>query len=129
MRKINTSDIFKTMRLLKTAGVKEELLPMIKNYADQLRRASQNAENADTDNTALVESVGIFAILSVMEVLATANCESSVYEILAGIFGNTADEVANMDLDELALNLEIMAAENDLKKFFTTVFNLITTKP
>ena len=75
-----------------------------------------------------VEDVGIEGILSLIEILAEKKCEQAIYEVLAGPFEMAPKEVEQMDLIALAENLETLAKENDLKRFFTLLAGLLSKK-
>lgn len=113
MRKLQTSDIFNTLRLIKKVDLKEELKPVIKMAADKELK---------------IEDVGITGILSVIEILTEKKAEQGMYEILAGPFEMTAKEVEKLELDELVINIETLAKENNLKRFFSLLAGLISKK-
>lgn len=111
MRKLQTSDVFSAMRLIKKANLKEELRPV-------LRRAS-------TSNLS-VEDVGIEAIIDFMGIISEKNAEQAIYEVLAGPFEITAKEVETMPPMQLVNNLTELAKENDLKVFFQALFGMMS---
>lgn len=113
MRKLQTQDVFAAMRAISKANLKEEIKPLIK-------KASAGEAN--------VEDVGIEGILNLIEIFSKHNSEQAIYLVLAGPFEVTANEVATMDFLTLAENLETLGRENDLKRFFTLVANMITKK-
>lgn len=103
MRKLNTSDVFAMARVVRTSGMREELRGLIK-------------QAAETD--AKMEDVGIDGFLTILEALADKKAEAAIYEVLAGPFEATSQEVASMQLDVLMENLKRLVEENDLKRFF-----------
>ena len=109
MRKLQTSDVFNAMRVLKKANFKEEIKPILKMAGSGELK---------------VEDVGIEGILGVIEILAEKKSEQALYEVLAPVFEVTIKEVEQMDLITLAENLETLAKENDLKRFFTLLAGL-----
>lgn len=109
MRKLQTSDVFNAMRLIKKANLKEEIKPI-------LRRAGEGNLN--------VEDVGIEGILGFIEILTEKKSEQAIYEVLAGPFEMSPQEIETMTLDLLMENLQQLAKENDLKSFFTILLGL-----
>ena len=110
MRKLNTSDVFALARVVRASGIRDELRPLIKRAAE---------------SDAPVEDVGIDGLLTVMETLAEHKAERAIYEVLAGPFEMSADDVAAMPLDILALQLKTLAEENQLKRFFGYVSGIL----
>ena len=113
MRKIQSQDIFTALRMIKKANLKEEIKPIIKMAAV-----------GELD----VADVGIVGILGVIEILVEKKSEQAFYEVLAGPFEKTAEEIAKMELNELVENLETLAKENDLQRFFTLLAGLLGKK-
>lgn len=111
MRKLKTTDVFATMRIIKKTGMKEDLIPLIKKAT---------AEN--------LEDIGIEGFLTIIEILSEKNSEKAIYEVLAGPFEMTAKEVENLELDELAKLLEQLGNENNVKNFFKALSSVITSK-
>ena len=110
MRKLNTSDVFSTMRLVQKAGIKEGIKPYI-----VMASAGELS----------IEDIGIEGILGLIEILSESKSERAIYEILAGPFEMTADEVATLELDKLIESLDALAKENNLKVFFKSLSGLI----
>lgn len=104
MRKIQTTDLFNALRMIRKANLKEDIKPILKM-----------AGSGDLK----VEDVGISGILAFIEILSEKKCEQAIYEVLAPIFEVDVKDVAKMDLIELVENLQTLAKENDLKRFFT----------
>lgn len=113
MRKLKGSDLFNTLRLIKKAQMKDELLPVIK----QLTSGGMSAED-----------IGITGILTIIEILTEKKAEQGIWEMLAGPFEMKPEEVADLDLLDLAEKMEQLAKENDLKRFFTMLSGLMQTK-
>lgn len=112
MRKINTADVFEAMRLIQKSGLKDKLVPVIKNLSGQ-------EDPLD---------VGITGVLSMVEVFAESKCEKMIYDWLAGPLEVEAKSIAEMDLGQLADSLEALGRDNDLKRFFTVLSGLISKK-
>ena len=110
MRKLQTSDVFNAMRLIKKAELKEGIKPYL-----------QMASSGDLS----VEDVGIEGILGLIEIMSESKSERAIYEILSGPFEMTADDVATLELDKLIESLGALAKENNLKVFFKSLSGLI----
>lgn len=110
MRKLNTTDVFAALRLVKRAGIKEGLKPYLAMAAS---------------GKASVEDVGIEGILGFIEMVSEPESERAIYEVLARPFEMTADEVATMELDKLMQCLETLEKENNLKVFFKSLSGMI----
>lgn len=113
MRKLNTSDIFAALRVIRAANLREELKPLLKRAAE---------------GSASLEDVGIDGIISAMEMMAEKKAERAVYEVLAGPLEISADEVAALDILDFAQRVEQIAKENDLKAFFGYVSGILGKK-
>jgi len=113
MRKLQTSDIFNTLRLIKKANLKEEIKPIL-----------QMASEGDLN----VKEVGINGILGVLEILSEKKAEHAIYEVLAGPFEITPEQVEQMDILTLTENIETLIGENDLKRFFTLLAGMNSKK-
>ena len=111
MRKIQTADVFHAVRLIEKSGLKEELIPLIKDIA--------------TKGTDALDS-GILGILTAL--FSIARMEQPIYEWLEPITGRTPEEISTLDLDELVQLLEELSEQNDLRAFFKAVSGLIAKK-
>ena len=101
MRKLNTSDVFKVARIIKSANLKEKVIEIYKNKGDK-----------DMD------TIGLDVIFSVIEGCSEKNIESEFYSFLGGVAGLKTDEVANLELNKLIEILVEISKENDLGYFF-----------
>ena len=113
MRKLQTLDVFNALRIIKKAGLKEQLLPYMKEMVQKGKS---------------VEDLGIASILTLIEILTERKAEQAIYDVLSCPFETTADKVAEMDLEILAENLETLTKENNLSRFFTALAGMITKK-
>jgi tRNA A22 N-methylase len=111
MRKLKTPDVFNAFRMIKKANLREEIKPILKQVA--------NSELT-------IEDMGIDGILGVIEILTENKSEKAFYEVLTGPFEMTVEEVEELDLMVFVDNLEALAKENDLKRFFTLLAGLIS---
>lgn len=113
MRKLQTSDLFQALRLIKKVNLKDEIKPMLTMAA--------SGEKDVTD-------IGIEGILSMIEIFTEKNSETAIYEFLAGPFEMTGKEIGQMDPCSLIEQLEKLAQENDLHHFFMVLQGMITRK-
>ena len=67
-------------------------------------------------------------ILALLEALAEKKSEAAIYQLLAGPFEKTAEEVEKMELPELFENLRTLSESNDLKVFFSYVSGIVGKK-
>ena len=114
MRKLNTSDVFAFARIVKASGMREELKKILKDVA-----ASEKKN---------LEDVGMDTIMALLEALAEKKSEAAIYQLLAGPFEKTAEEVEKMELPELFENLRALSESNDLKVFFSYVSGIVGKK-
>ena len=105
MRKLKTRDVFSACRVLKTVGAKAEIEKVAKS----------------ADKAADVWSQGFDLLWGIFDKATEKNAEQPIYELLAGPFEKTADEVADMDLSDLFASLRQLAEENDIITFFKSV--------
>lgn len=113
MRKLQTQDVFNTLRLIKKANLREEIKPLLK-------MAGSGELN--------VEEVGIEGILSLIEIMTEKKSEQAIYEVLSGPFEKSPKEIEEMDLILLIEQIETLTKENDLKRFFTLLAGLLSKK-
>lgn len=113
MRKLQTVDVFAALRVIKAANLREEIKPILKKASE---------------GQASIEDIGIEGMLSVVELLAEHKAEKAMYEVLAGPFEMTAEEVGCLELSKLAENMKRLAEENDLQAFFGYVSGILGKK-
>ena len=109
MRKLITSDLFCAMRVIKKAGLRDELKPL-------LLRIEQNK----TD----VTDVGVETVLTILETFAEHDAEQEIYKFLAGPFEMAPAEVSELSLEELAKCIKTLVSENDLTSFFASALGM-----
>jgi len=120
MRKLITSDVFAFLRVVTEAGVRKEIKAITDLVADQ---------GAEVDARAL----GYDLMLSCMEHLSGRKAEGLIYEFLSGPLGISADEIAGMELGELADTVTKWYADcadpKAVKAFFGAVSRLMKDQP
>lgn len=136
VRKLNTSDLFEFMRMVKRTGVKEELKKIAKNIPKKeklpklevvkLTVDTEKAVGIDPNVTAeLVEEkksiqaeVGIELAFSIMEIFSNKNAEDEIYKFLARPFQCESKDVAENDLMDTIEKLKDVADAGKWASFF-----------
>jgi hypothetical protein len=113
MRKLQTSDIFNALRLIKKAKLKEELKPVMELAASGALK---------------LEEIGLEGMLTAIEIFSEKGAEKALYEVLSGPFELPPEEIEAMDINIFAEALSELAKENDIKRFFTGLSGLISKK-
>ncbi len=114
MRKLNTKDVFAFARIVKASGMRTELKAIIREISE---REDWN-----------VEDIGMESVLAILEALAEKKSETAICEMLAGPFEMTAEEVQNLELNDLLGYMRRMIEENDLRSFFSYVSGIAGRK-
>ena len=117
MRTLKTTDVFGAMRVIKAAGVKDE----IKRIAFEW----DNKKNITEDDQ---REVGAELIFSIIDGLADKKSESLMYEFLAGPFEMQPEEIGNLDLKELIDKIKELGkleSPEGWKAFFKSLGDLI----
>lgn len=109
MRKLKTSDIPVFCRCLKKLGLKEQFQAVAK----------------DADDAKDIWDKGFDLVWSVFDAATEKAGESAIYEVLAGPFEMSAEEVADLEFETLFSNLKQLAAENNLTAFFKSAAKLM----
>lgn len=114
MRQLKTSDLFSAMRVVKAAGIKDEIK----------RIALENESKKDVN----VREVGAELVLSIVEGLAEKNAEEKFYEFLAGPLEMPAGEIQDLPftaLIEKFKELSSMMAPEGWTNFFKSLAAMI----
>ncbi len=111
MRKVLTPDVFSAVRIIEKSGLKEDLVPLIKDIAAK--------------GTSALDS-GILGILTML--FSVAKMETAIYEWLAPIVEMTPDELRQLPPMDFVKLVEDLAADNDLQGFFKYVSDLMGRK-
>ena len=106
MRKLNTSDLFKMLRIMRIAKVDKEIQNIINNIGDE---------------EANEREIGVNALVAA--IMAVPDAEAEVYDLIGGIAER--DDIATMPIDEFFALLGDIAKANDLKAFFGSALRTI----
>lgn len=101
MRKLNTSDLFKVLRIMRIAKIDKEIQDIINGIGDN-----------DTNE----REIGVKAVVAC--VMSVPEAESEIYDLIGGIADR--NDVDTMPLDEFFTLLGDIAKANDLKSFFSS---------
>ena len=118
MRKLQTHDVFMALKVIRAAGMKEE----IKNVATLVQEAEKRKIKIK------IEDVGFEFIFGVLEKLAGTEAEDSIYNLLSGPLEIDASEIKIMDPFELVEKIKAMKEVVNLeqaKSFFKSVAALM----
>lgn len=117
MRKLQPHDVFMALKLVRAAGVKDE----VRNLAKLMEIKEKQGEKLGA------RDIGIEFFLGLMEKLAGTESENAFYELLAGPLEIEAEEIKTMDLmdflDKVQGLGEVIDGER-LKNFFKSVAGL-----
>ena len=108
MRKINTADVFKMARLMKSA----ELTESIK------RAYAAGKENANT------EEVGMNAIMDILGACCSSETEEMFYKLLAGISEKTEADVREQSIETTIADIKKICEENNIVNFLRSASRL-----
>lgn len=114
MRKIQTQDVFKLARIIKSADLKNE----ISNAIEQINAGSKKDKN-------LSEKVGVRVFLTIVEGCADVKTEEQIYELIGGIAEIPASDIKTQSLDATIELIKKIASENNMVNFFSTAGTLL----
>lgn len=109
LRKLNTSDVFKMIRIISKCRISEfKRCFLLGNIAK---------ENKDE------KSVGLNVMIEIAGVIADnlPKCESEIYAFLSGISGICEKEIANLEPAETANMIYELVHKDEFTDFFTAV--------
>ena len=105
MRKLNTSDLFAAMRMIKKCKLKDTIKETILTI----------------DKKQDVEATGFDLIFGIIEAMSEENCEKEFYNFLSKPFEMTPQEVEKLEIDNLINGIKEIADLENWKSFFTQV--------
>lgn len=126
IRKLNLKDCFKLAGILSKANLKTEISALLSEARKETVKVAitqKNSPKKDAENVKeqLKEKLGIDVFMLLIE--RAPQVEAEIYDLLAGICGMTAEEIAEIEIKELIEAIKKIAAENDLTNFFTSAMN------
>lgn len=110
MRKLNGKDVFKILRILDAADIRE-----------QIKKDFENTKGKTQ------EQLGADLLLTLASAASKKNCEGLIFEFLASVFEMDQAEVEALELNELLKLLVAFIELNgmgNLKDFFVSAYRL-----
>lgn len=117
MRKLQTQDVFKMARIIKTANIRDSVQQAIK---DGLK--AQDAE--DKEKESAMYEIGINVFMQLLDACSDPKLEDQVYDFLGGIFESSPEDVKKLSLDGMIENVKKVIEQNNIKNFFKTAARL-----
>ncbi len=114
MRRLKTTDVFAAMRVIKAAGIKDEIK----------RIALEANEKKEID----VREVGAELIFSIFDGLAEKKAEAMAYEFLSGPLEMSSAEIGELPIAELIEKIKELGKLEDAegwRNFFKSLGDLI----
>lgn len=129
MRAINTSDVFKLARLIKSADIKDVLLDaMTKGQNMEPDIAEDDPEEIKEqklkDFNLKQDEFGLSVILDILYGCVDSKQEKAIYELLAGITEKSAKEIEAQPFNDTVEDIKQILAENDVMAFFRSALNV-----
>lgn len=116
MRKLQTQDVFKFARIMKSAGLKEEIRSATQK-AQMAGKGLTDKEEIDKAKEEIQSEIGVDILIALMDSCASKDLEEKVYDLLSGVFEVGAEDVKAMSLDTLIEKVKQLAKENNLQNF------------
>jgi hypothetical protein len=112
MRKIQTQDVFKLARIIKSAKLKGEVAEIITKI---------NTEEKDNN---LSKNVGVQIFFAIVEGCADEKTEEKIYDLIGGIAEISAEDIKKQSLDATVDIIKKISEENDIMAFFNQAGSL-----
>lgn len=131
MRKLGLKDAFALARIIKIAGIRDEIVA----FGYEVRERQKAAEAAKNENdekgeAALelsTERAGFEFIITIITSIADEKAEQLFYKLYADIKQNTTpEEVSMYDLATIKTDIQALVEQNDLKSFFRSASALMS---
>lgn len=111
MRRLQTQDVFKALRIITATGLKEDLKEIVQE---------------NEGNETITKDVGVDIIFKILERVSGEKTEQAVYDFLSGPFEVTAEAVREMPVTDLMENIRKIEDVGSWKTFFRSVSALMT---
>ena len=131
MRKLGLKDAFAIARIIKIAGIRDEIV----SFGYEVRERQKAAEAAkkgkdEKSESALelsTERAGFEFIITIITSIADERAEQLFYKLYADIKQNTTpEEVSMYDLATIKADTQALVEQNDLKSFFKSASALMS---
>ena len=126
MRKLIASDVFSALRVVSAVEDKTDVKEIVKKIVKEAEAEAEenDDEDAEKKNDEFIKSVGVGAILKLVEMASGKKAEAKIYELLAGPLEMQPEDVKALPIPDFIESVKTIARENDLSSFFDSVLKL-----
>ena len=126
MRKLIASDVFAALRVVSAVEDKTDVKEIVKKIVKEAEAEAEenDDEDAEKKNDEFIKSVGVGAILKLVEMASGKKAEEKIYEFLAGPLEMQPEDVKALPIPDFIENVKTIARENDLSSFFDSELKL-----
>ena len=126
MRKLIASDVFAALRVVAAVEDKTDVKEIVKKIVKEAEAEAEenDDEDAEKKNDEFIKSVGVGAILKLVEMASGKKAEAKIYEFLAGPLEMQPEDVKALPIPDFIESVKTIARENDLSSFFDSVLKL-----
>lgn len=126
MRKLIASDVFAALRVVSAVEDKTDIKEIVKKIVKEAEAEAEenDDEDAEKKNDEFIKSVGVGAILKLVEMASGKKAEAKIYEFLAGPLEMQPEDVKALPIPDFIESVKTIARENDLSSFFDSVLEL-----
>lgn len=126
MRAINTQDVFRLSRIIKTIDIKAEL-PGIVKQIEKMNEVKLSIQEDDSEEVKeqkkaeyeeIMVKVGIDIVFGIIEKCSDPKQEKAIYELLGGILEKDAKKIAEQPIKDTIEDIKQIVEENDIAVFF-----------
>lgn len=120
MRKLALKDAFALARIIKTAGIRKEIIVFANEISNEQKEAEQES------GLSFVEKVGFDFFLLLTEACCEERIEKKIYSLYADIKGITPEDIAVLSFAEIKSDIRELVETNDLQSFFSSLSALMS---
>lgn len=126
MRKLIASDVFAALRVVSAVEDKTDVKEIVKKIVKEAEAEAEenDDEDAEKKNDEFIKSIGVGAILKLVEMASGKKAEAKIYEFLAGPLEMQPEDVKALPIPDFIESVKTIARENDLSSFFDSVLKL-----
>lgn len=131
MRKLGLRDAFALARIIKVAGIRDEIVAFGYEVRERQKAIEAAQKENDEQNEATLElsteRAGFEFIVTIITSIADERAEQLFYKLYADIKQNTTpEEVSMYDLATIKTDIQALVEQNDLKSFFRSASALMS---
>ena len=131
MRKLGLKDAFALARIIKIAGIRDEIVAFGYEVRERQKAAeaakNENDEKSEAALELSTERAGFEFIITIITSIADERAEQLFYKLYADIKQNTTpEEVSMYDLATIKADIQALVEQNDLKSFFRSASALMS---